>query len=208
LLLYKRPSDKVRPSASVEAGIPWVGNNLARGRYISICPDMQEVVFLDRDRGLVTVESGIQWPELIDWLLEKQAGKKKQWGIRQKQTGADRLSIGGALSSNVHGRGLTLGPIIEDVESFELVGGDGQLILCNRKQNSELFRLVIGGYGLFGVITEVALRLSPRTKLERKVEIVKLNDVPSLVKSRIQNGYLFKMAISTVMLFARAYCCR
>src|SRR5689334_18535355 len=28
----------------------------------------------DRDRGLIEVESGIQWPELIEWLLEEQAG--------------------------------------------------------------------------------------------------------------------------------------
>ena len=30
-----------------------------------------KVVSLDAERGLVTVESGIQWPELIDWLLSE-----------------------------------------------------------------------------------------------------------------------------------------
>ena len=34
--------------------------------------------------------------------------RRGQWGIVQKQTGADRLSLGGALAANVHGRGLTL----------------------------------------------------------------------------------------------------
>ena len=46
----------------------------------------------------------------------------RQWGIYQKQTGADRLSIGGALACNAHGRGLNLKPIVQQVEAFDLVG--------------------------------------------------------------------------------------
>jgi len=146
---------------------------------------------LDRDRGLVTVDSGIQWPELIDWLIREQAGDARPWGIRQKQTGADQLSIGGALSANIHGRGLTMKPIVGDVESFELLDANGSPVRCSRDENPELFRLAIGGYGLFGVITKVTLRLSPRTKLRRAVEIVALPDVTRLVRERIADGYLY-----------------
>ncbi len=148
-----------------------------------------QVVGFDPERGLVTVESGIQWPELIDWLAGHQEGKEPSWGIRQKQTGADRLSIGGALSANAHGRGLKLKPIVGDVEAFELVDAKGEFRRCSREENPELFRLAIGGYGLFGIITEVTLRLSPRTKVERKVEIVHLADVPALVDQRIRDGF-------------------
>jgi FAD/FMN-containing dehydrogenase len=150
-----------------------------------------KVVGFDRKRGLVTVESGIQWPELIDWLIAEQAGEKAQWGIRQKQTGADKLSIGGALSANIHGRGLTLKPMIGDVESFELIDAQGEVRRCSRTENRELFSLAIGGYGLFGVIAEVTLRLSPRTKLERVVKVVELDDVPALVEKRIREGYVY-----------------
>ena len=149
----------------------------------------RRVVGLDAERGLVTVESGIEWPELIDWLERKQRGKERAWAIRQKQTGADRLSLGGALSANAHGRGLKLKPIVGDVEAFELVDGRGVLRRCSRDENAELFRLAIGGYGLFGVITEITLRLAPRTKLERKVEIVQLSEVPALVEDLIGDGF-------------------
>ena len=40
---------------------------------------------------------------------------------RLEKDGADRLSIGGALSANAHGRSLTLQPMVGDVESFELI---------------------------------------------------------------------------------------
>ncbi len=149
----------------------------------------KKVLSLDQEKGLVTVESGIQWPELIDWLVENQKASKTPWSIRQKQTGADRLSIGGALSSNIHGRGLLMKPMVGDVEAFELINADGKAIRCSRTENKDLFGLVIGGYGLFGVITEVTLRLSPRTKLKRVVEVVQLDQVPNLVEKRIKDGF-------------------
>ena len=116
---------------------------------------------LDRAKGLVEVDAGIMWPALVDYLLKAQAGQPRQWGIRQKQTGADRLTIGGALAANVHGRGLKMKPFIDDVESFVLIDGRGERRTCSRTENAELFRLAIGGYGLFGIISSVTLRLEP-----------------------------------------------
>ena len=149
------------------------------------------VLALDRERGLVTVESGVTWPVLIDWLVREQEGREPSWGIRQKQTGADRLTIGGALSANAHGRGLTLQPMVGDVEAFELVDARGDVVRASREENPELFRAAIGGYGLFGVITEVTLRLAPRTKLERKVEIVRAGELPELVERKIRDGFVY-----------------
>ena len=114
----------------------------------------------------------MEWPELIDYLIREQTGQEKQWSIREKQTGVDRVSLGGSLASNVHGRGLRFPPIAADVESFELVDAGGKLHTCSRGENPELFSLVIGGYGLFGIIVHVTLRLVKRTKVQRVVEII------------------------------------
>ena len=152
---------------------------------------MNDVLKFDRKSGIVTVEAGIQWPELIEYLISSQKYSKKQWGITQKQTGADRLSIGGALSSNIHGRGLLLQPMVQDVESFRIINAEGKKINVSREENAELFGLVIGGYGLFGVITEVDLRLSPRQKLKRHVEIINLSNFAAKTSQRINDGYLY-----------------
>jgi FAD/FMN-containing dehydrogenase len=146
---------------------------------------MTRVLGIDRERGLVDVEAGIQWPALIAAL------KETPWAIRQKQTGADRLSIGGALASNVHGRGLTMKPFIDDVESFTLVNAGGELVECSRTKNAELFKLAIGGYGLFGVIASVQLRLSPRRKVQRVVEEQSIETVMHAFDARIAEGYLY-----------------
>ncbi len=150
-----------------------------------------KVVALDSDKGVVEVQSGIQWPELVNWLSNNQTDSNKKWGIRQKQTGADRLSIGGALSSNIHGRGLKMKPMVDDVESFTLIDANGDLKTCSRTENKELFRLVIGGYGLFGVIGTVKVRLAPVKVLERVVQLIEVKDFIPLVSKRIQEGFLY-----------------
>ena len=152
---------------------------------------MNRVLNLDAERGVVEVEAGIEWPQLLDYLMRVQTGREKQWGIVQKQTGADRLSIGGALASNVHGRGLKFKPIIDQVDSFTLMDHTGAVVRCSRDENSELFRLVIGGYGLFGIVTSVRLRLWERRKVQRIVEIREMKDIIQSFEQRIADGYLY-----------------
>ncbi len=82
------------------------GQQFGAGTVLLDLTAMNSVLSLDRDKGLVEVEAGIEWPELLAFLAEAQRDQQTNWGIVQKQTGADRLSIGGALASNVHGRGL------------------------------------------------------------------------------------------------------
>jgi FAD/FMN-containing dehydrogenase len=152
---------------------------------------MNRVLHFDGEQGLVEVESGIHWPELIDHLVRVQEGQPRSWGIAQKQTGADRLTIGGAVASNIHSRGLRMKPLISNIEAFTIVMADGKTRRCSRKENSELFRLVIGGYGLFGVVHSVQFRLVPRQKMKRVVEFATINDVPTLFQKRIEDGYLY-----------------
>jgi len=124
-------------------------------------------------------------------LTTTQRGQPKHWTFSQKQAGADRLTIGGSLSSNIHGRGLTRPPFIGDIESFKLVNATGQLLTCSRAQNPELFKLAIGGYGLFGFVYSVTLRLVPRQKLERVVEVRDIAGLMSAFAERVREGYVF-----------------
>ena len=167
------------------------GQQFASGAVLLDTQSYRAVRHFDSERGLVEVESGIQWPELITWLVEQQAGAERQWGIHQKQTGADRLSIGGAVAANVHGRGLTLRPFIADVEALTVIGADGERRRCSRTENAELFRLVCGGYGLFGFVDTVTLRLIPRHKVRRAVEIETADRLIERFDERIADGYEF-----------------
>ena len=167
------------------------GQQFARGGVLLDTRTYGGVRRFDRERGLIEVESGMQWPELIAWLIDNQQGDAHSWGIRQKQTGADRLSIGGAVAANIHGRGLTMRPFIADVESLTLIDAAGERRVCSRTENADLFRLVCGGYGLFGFVDTVTVRLAPRHKVRRAVEIETADRLMERFDERIADGFAF-----------------
>jgi FAD/FMN-containing dehydrogenase len=151
---------------------------------------MNRVVGLDEKTGVLHVEAGIEWPELIHGYTALQK-ENVIWGIRQKQGGADRMSLGGAISANAHGHCLGTPPVVSDVEWIEIVTADGSLKKCSRKENAELFSLAAGGYGLFGIVTAVGLRLAPRGKVQRHVETRTTAELVALIEGRKAAGAPF-----------------
>jgi len=150
-----------------------------------------KIISLDKHNGIIEVESGTIWPSIIDYCWSEQKDDPKPWSISQKQTGADALTLGGGLAANVHGRGLTMRPIIQDIESFKLITAEGTEIECSRSSNPELFGLAIGGYGLFGVISSIKLRLIPRTRLKRGVKVIDIGELMPAFEERINQGYMY-----------------
>lgn len=165
------------------------GQQFCAGGVLLDTTALNRVLDFDAERGLITVEAGIQWPALVAHLTWAAAGHRESWGITQKQTGADSMTIGGALASNIHGRGLRLRPFIGDIEEFEVVNPSGDLVKCSRSTNAELFRLAIGGFGLFGPVATVTLRLSKRHQVQRRVTIACVDRLPELFDHRIREGF-------------------
>ncbi len=161
------------------------GQQFCAGGILLDTRPLDRVLALDLERGTIEVEAGIQWPALAAAL----AGSPLTFA--QKQTGANDLCLGGAVSANVHGRGLVMRPFVDDVESLVLVGADGQPVRCSRDENADLFRLAVGGYGLFGVVYSVTLRLVRRRTLERVVELRTVDELDAAFAERIDDGFLY-----------------
>jgi FAD/FMN-containing dehydrogenase len=145
------------------------------------------VLGFDNARGLVTVEAGIRWPALLAWLAAC-PDNTRQWTIRQKQTGADDFSLGGALASNIHGRGLVYAPFVEDVEAITLIDAQGRRVEASRTQHSQLFAVVAGGYGLCGLVVRLTLRLTPRQTLQRQVHLTRVGALNTAFVQAVAEG--------------------
>ena len=170
------------------------GQQFLAGETLLDMRRLNRILALDAERGLLRVQAGILWSELVPRLRALQqdaSGDAPRWSVIQKQTGADDLSIGGALASNGHGRGLTYRPIVQDVESFDLIDAQGELRHCSRSENPDLFGLAIGGYGLFGVIYAATLRLMPAHRLRRVVDLARIDRLPDLFRQRIADGFTY-----------------
>ena len=118
VVLVERPEDVVQAvalarrlgqSVSTAGGRHAMGGQqFATDALLLDMRGLMGVADLDRDRGTVTVWAGTEWPQLVRSLVQAQEDCVDAWGIRQKQTGADRLTLGGALAANIHGRGLAM----------------------------------------------------------------------------------------------------
>ncbi|MEO8506390.1 MAG: FAD-binding oxidoreductase [Betaproteobacteria bacterium] len=152
---------------------------------------LNRVLATDPERGLLTIEAGADWPTIIEASHGMTGPSGAPWSIRQKQTGVDAVTLGGSISANAHGRGLLMQPLGDDIDALEVVNDQGELVACSRARNAELFSLVIGGYGLFGVIYSATLRLTPRLRLKRVVDIIDLDDAMNAVFRRAEQGCLY-----------------
>jgi FAD/FMN-containing dehydrogenase len=152
---------------------------------------LNRVLHTDAVRGLLRIEAGANWHHIISASHQMEAPDGTSWAIRQKQTGVDMVTLGGSISANAHGRGLLMPPLGADIEDLTLVDAQGEVLLCSRSQNAELFSLVIGGYGLFGVIYAATLRLMPRQRVRRIVDILDLADAMNAVYRRVDDGCLY-----------------
>ena len=82
---------------------------------------MNRVIGLNAERGMVEVEAGIEWPQLLDYLNTTQAGREKQGGILQKtDRGRPAVDRWSACFERSRPR-LEAQTIIDQVESFSLM---------------------------------------------------------------------------------------
>jgi FAD/FMN-containing dehydrogenase len=129
----------------------------------SLCIDMRCDVFRHIDavtvrEGVPTVHAGAgaTWHELLTAL------DREGWSVAVMQSNDD-FTIGGSISVNCHGWQPNSPPIANTVEAFRILLADGSVRECRRQRSEdrELFGAVCGGYGLFGIILDVDLRVVP-----------------------------------------------
>ena len=112
---------------------------------------------LDRTNHVLHVQAGARWSEVIPFL------NAHGLSVEVMQSNDD-FSIGGSLSVNCHGWQFNRPPIDCTVQLLRLMLADGKIVKCSRKENQELFSLVLGGYGLFGIILDADLCVVPNEK--------------------------------------------
>lgn len=152
------------------------GQAFARDAVLLDMRSLNRITAFDAATGVIEAQAGIQWPDLFRGYFALQAGKPV-WGLRQKQTGADRLTLGGAVAANIHGRGLGMAPFSQDVLALTVVDADGEVHRVSRCEHPQWFSLIVGGYGLFGVVVSVSLQLCERHKVRRVVETATVEQV-------------------------------
>jgi len=80
------------------------------------------------------------------------------------------FGVGSTFCVNAHGWPVPHGPFGSTVKAIRMLLADGTLMQCSRSENTELFNLAMGGYGLFGIIVELDIEMTANLLLTPKFE--------------------------------------
>ncbi|MER8425934.1 FAD-binding oxidoreductase [Mesorhizobium sp. M1403] len=128
-------------------------------------------VRVDAAAKTMTLQPGARWHDIQDFLHPRFAVKAMQ--------STDIFSVGGSLSVNAHGMDHQAGSVAGSIRSMRVMLADGSVTTCSPAENTELFRHVVGGYGLFGVVLEATLDIVDNAVYRTSREIIKSDEFPT-----------------------------
>lgn len=116
---------------------------------------LSHILGFDEATGVIVAEAGVLLSSILDLCVPK------GWFL-PVTPGTRFVTIAGAVANDVHGKNHhALGTFGCHVAWFDLVRSNGASHRCSEAENPALFAATIGGMGLTGLITRVALRLIP-----------------------------------------------
>jgi len=191
-VIHPRSEDEIR-NAVLQAGASRLKVTIAGKRHTmggqslysdSIAIDMlpfDRIISLDEANKILTVQSGATWSDIQQYL--------NPYGLAVlAMQGPNVFTVGGSMSVNAHGWDMRHGPVAASVEWFRILLADGSIRRCSREENSELFHLALGGYGLFGVILDVGLRVTDNAGYVATVSPEDYSELPAYFDGQVRSS--------------------
>ncbi|MEN8260279.1 MAG: FAD-binding oxidoreductase [Pseudomonadota bacterium] len=112
-----------------------------------------KLLSFDEATGTLSCQSGVLLSEILDvfvprgWFLPVTPGTKL-------------ITVGGAIAADVHGKNHHVdGSFGQHILSMDVMRNDGSMITCSPEQQSDFFKITVGGMGLTGIILNATFRL-------------------------------------------------
>ncbi len=124
-------------------------------RDVILMERLNRFLAFDEKTGVLKAEAGTSLEEILETFIPR------GWFL-PVTPGTKYVTLGGCLAADIHGKNHHVdGTFGAHVNEFELLLANGSKRRCSPKQNPELFWGTVGGMGLTGIITEMALQLIP-----------------------------------------------
>ena len=104
------------------------------------------------------------------------------------------FGVASTFCVNAHGWPVPFSAFGSTVRSFKLMLPDGELVTCSRNENSGLFKMTMGGYGLSGAVTELEIEMVPNLRLTPKFKLISAVEFGNKFVSTLENDPGIKMA--------------
>jgi FAD/FMN-containing dehydrogenase len=128
---------------------------------------------LNQDARVLTVQSGATWHDIQRYLHPRYAVKAMQ--------STDIFTVGGSIAVNAHGMDHQAGSVGRTIRSMRVLLPDGTIQrVTPGEENQELFKLVVGGYGLFGIVLDADLDVADNVVYATSRQTIDYQTFPAL----------------------------
>ncbi|HEY6252144.1 MAG TPA: FAD-binding oxidoreductase, partial [Candidatus Angelobacter sp.] len=173
------------------------GQSFSHGGLVLDLRDFNRIR-LDKEQKTVNIQSGARW-----WQLQKLVDAE---GLSVKSMQSINIfSIGGTLSVNAHGIDPMPGPVAPTVRSIRVMLSNGDIVQASPTENADLFRHVLGGYGLFGVILDAELQLADNEMYARTTRYMDYKDFPKFYRDNVENNDQIGLAFGRLSISPGGY---
>jgi FAD/FMN-containing dehydrogenase len=142
---------------------------------------------IDSKAQLYRVSGGARWSEVI--------ARLDPLGFSPKVMQSNHnFGVASTFSVNAHGWPVPFGPFGSTVRSLRLMLADGEIVECSRDKESELFGLVMGGYGLVGIILDLDVEMTPNLLLQPTAKLMPAEEFPAQFLAAVEKDPATLMA--------------
>jgi len=136
---------------------------------------LNRILSFDAVAGLVEVEPGVTFRQLVDVLLPKGF-------MVPVSPGTGFATIGGAVANDVHGKNHEVaGSFCHHVVAVDLLTPSGRVHAIGPDRETALFYATCGGLGLTGIITRVAFRMKQVPGPSVRVRVQQVGDLDAFL---------------------------
>ena len=123
---------------------------------------LDRVVHLDQEHQTVTIEAGMKYGQLGEYL------HKKGYALANLAS-LPHISVAGACATATHGSGENNGNLATAVAAMEIVKSDGEIVEVSRDKNGHAFHGMVVHLGGLGIVTKLTLDVLPTFSVRQDV---------------------------------------
>jgi FAD/FMN-containing dehydrogenase len=161
-------------------------------------PGAESWIEVDRAARTYRVAAGARWRQVIAAL------DPLGFSPAVMQSNHD-FGVAATLSVNAHGWPVPYGPFGSTVRAFRLMLASGDLLVCSPGENADLFGLVMGGYGLLGIVTDLDVALTDNDLLRVTNELMPAAQLGPRMVSAITGDASIRMAYGRLAVDAKHF---
>ena len=118
---------------------------------------LNKIVSFDEDQGLLTVQCGVVWKDIIDFL------QKTSWDLPVYPSSAPSSTVGAFAATGGFGYGsLEHGSLVENIVSITIILPTGEKTVVGPDSGWVTLKQLLGSEGTLCVFGELTLKLAPK----------------------------------------------